>query len=97
MDKVFYLPTLSGAERLFVAIFPGAELSDIPSDIEETMEIALASLDEHRSQMIRLYYWQGLSCAEISKQNNSSPETVRKIIKHGLSKLKDKVYAEYKA
>ncbi len=37
-NSSFSLPTLNGAERLYLAVANVKSLSDIPSDVDETME-----------------------------------------------------------
>ncbi len=95
MTMPFDLPTLSGAERLYADLFSCKDLSEIPLDVEETMSVALDSLDEYYAQYVKHYYWDGMTYAEMAKPTNSNPETIKKIVKRGVLKLKDRAHLSY--
>ena len=95
MSKTFDLPTLSGAERLFVTIFPDAKLSDIPSDIEDTMEQVMSALTDRARNIMHMYYWEGLTVPEISENYSISQDKVQSIISRSLTRFKNKAHASY--
>ena len=95
MRKAFDIPTLSGAERLFAALFPGTELSDIPLDVEDTIENALDTLAERSNNVIHMRYWEGLTVTEIAEQIEKIPDDVRNIIGRSLNRLRNKAHAPY--
>ena len=95
MRKKFGFPTKTGAERLFATLFSCTSLSEIPSDVDDTIEIAMASLGEYPARLLRLYFWDGLSYTEIAATTKSDPVMIRKAVKHYLSKLRDPLLSEY--
>lgn len=93
--KVFELPTISGAERLYATLFSITELSEIPSDVDETMEKALETLPEISRKMIRMHFWDGKTISDISSETGINVARVKSGIERSVRRLRGKASGSY--
>ena len=94
-NSTFSLPTLNGAERLYLAVANVKSLSDIPSDVDETMEEVLNVLSENEHIVLKMRYWEGASLEACGRELSISPEGVRQIEIKAIKKLKHPAYSAY--
>ena len=84
----FFLPTLCFEERLFKAVYPSAKLSDIPSDVEETMHVALKLLKYRERKVLHMRFEECLTLSECGRILDLSGTRVQQIEAKALRKLR---------
>ena len=94
-SKLYPLPTLNPSERLYGAIFGEPVLSRIPSDVEETVGVALKLLNDRERKVIRMLYWENLTIQECAKNMQYTPDGVQKIKSRALNKLRKPAVRTY--
>ena len=92
---IFNLPTLSGAERLFADLFGTGSLSEIPTDVEETMENALQTLIADKQSIMKMYYWYGWDDGKIADNLGERKEHVERTRNYCREQLKSCAFKEY--
>ena len=95
-DKIHKI-TLNGAEDLWYALYPStAKLSDVPSDIEKTMETYIHTrLTNREIKIIRMYHWEHMTLEEIASKMTVTRERVRQVIQKAYRKLRWTAGREY--
>ncbi len=93
--KIFKLPTLSGAERLFADLFGIGSLSEIPTDVEETMENVLQLLSPEEQSIVKMYYWYGWNDGMIAEDLGRSKVYVERTRNSCRTQLKSRACKEY--
>lgn len=82
-------PTLSDHEKLFCAILRTQDLTLVPSDLEETLEKVIKTLNEKEEDVIRKRYFEHKQYVDISKEYDVTGERIKQIERGALRKLRD--------
>lgn len=82
-------PTLSDHEKLFCAILRTQDLTLVPSDLEETLEKVIKTLNEKEEDVIRKRYFEHKQYVDISKEYDVTGERIKQIERSALRKLRD--------
>lgn len=82
-------PTLSDREKLFCAILRTQDLTLVPSDLEETLEKVIKTLNEKEEDVIRKRYFEHKQYVDISKEYDVTGERIKQIERGALRKLRD--------
>lgn len=82
-------PTLSDHEKLFCTILRTQDLTLVPSDLEETLEKVIKTLNEKEEDVIRKRYFEHKQYVDISKEYDVTGERIKQIERGALRKLRD--------
>ena len=82
-------PTLSDHEKLFCTILRTQDLTLVPSDLEETLEKVIKTLNEKEEDVIRKRYFEHKQYVDISKEYDVTGERIKQIERRALRKLRD--------
>jgi len=89
--------SLNAYERLWYEAFESDKLSDIPSDIEDTLKnIIKNTLTKREKKYIRMRFWENLTLDEIAKYTGVTRERVRQVINKALRKIRGRSFKQYK-
>ena len=88
IQNCWWLPTLNGMERLFLAVVGGAKLSEIPLDVEDTMKKALKTLTPRERKVLHMRYDECLTLDEMVKYVGVTRERIRQIEAKAIRKLR---------
>lgn len=92
--KYMSLPTLSGAERLWMSIFK-CNYSKMPPRIEKPIEAALMTLTHQEIKILRMRYWECMTYDNIAKILNLTKTRIHQIENKAIRKLRHPSRSSY--